>query len=305
MTTSQKSLVVSLLMITVGVGWLLMARGVAPQVNWVWTLGLAVCGVLVFATNGFDKFSLVVGMFFLVGSLISLLRQQSLLLVQAEAPILVIVAGTLLLLARSKRVPMPEWFVSVPADESPKRSAAQPNPAERVQEARERITTLAKEILAESQSTGHIDAVALGILWRTADAVGARGGVIWSLLPNGEVNAVYSVGIAQSDPAIVTNPDHVRIVKDFLQSWDDEAAIAPEESLGEGLMNSTDCLLLLCRFGAPKFPIGAVELLQRRETPVQARPGFQQFLRQMTSYLARSRALSDDPPDMGPRWTGR
>lgn len=110
MTASQKSLVISLLTITVGVGWLLTAKGIAPQINWVWTLGMAVCGVLMFALMGFDKLSFVLGAFFLVCSLMSVLRQQGWLSVETEAPVLVIIAGVLLLLARSKKVPVPDWF---------------------------------------------------------------------------------------------------------------------------------------------------------------------------------------------------
>jgi hypothetical protein len=116
MTASQKSLVVSLLTITVGVGWLLTARGVMPQINWVWTLGMAVCGVLMFALMGFDKLSFVLGVFFLVCSLMSVLRQQEWMSVETEAPVLVIIAGVLLLIARSRKVPVPNWFAppSVP-----------------------------------------------------------------------------------------------------------------------------------------------------------------------------------------------
>ncbi len=122
MTASQKSLVVSLLTITVGVGWLLTARGVMPQINWVWTLGMAVCGVLMFAMMGFDKLSFVLGVFFLVCSLMSVLRQQKWLSVETEAPVLVIVAGVLLLIARSRKVPVPVWFAPANATNSDKTS---------------------------------------------------------------------------------------------------------------------------------------------------------------------------------------
>ncbi|TXT21752.1 MAG: Uncharacterized protein FD138_3986 [Planctomycetota bacterium] len=125
MTASQKSLVISVLMITVGVGWLLTARGVAPQINWVWTLGMAVCGVLMFALMGLDKLSFVLGVFFLVCSLMSLLRQQGWLSVETEAPVLVIVAGVLMLAARSKRVPTPNWFVP-PKSSVPRPSGSGP-----------------------------------------------------------------------------------------------------------------------------------------------------------------------------------
>ncbi len=116
MTASQKSLVISLLTITVGVGWLMASKGIATHINWVWTLGMAVCGVLMFVLMGFDKLSFVLGTFFLVCSAMSVLRQQGTLLVETEAPVLVIVAGVLLLLARSKRVPVPNWFTPPPSE---------------------------------------------------------------------------------------------------------------------------------------------------------------------------------------------
>lgn len=120
MTASQKSLVISVLMITIGVGWLLTAKGIAPQINWVWTLGMAVCGALMFSLMGFDKLSFVLGMFFLVCSLMSFLRQQGWLSVETEAPALVIVAGVLMLAARSRKVPVPNWFAPANAVESDK-----------------------------------------------------------------------------------------------------------------------------------------------------------------------------------------
>lgn len=118
MTASQKSLAVSLLMITVGVGWLLTVKGIVPQINWVWTLGMAVCGVLMFVLMGFDKLSVVLGSFFLVCSVLSVLRQQKVLSVETEAPMLVIAVGLLLLIARSRRVPVPNWFRAANKDSS-------------------------------------------------------------------------------------------------------------------------------------------------------------------------------------------
>ncbi len=57
---------------------------------------------------------LAVGVFFLVCSVLSLWRQQGVLSIETEAPVLVIVAGVLLLLARSKKVPTPNWFTPPP-----------------------------------------------------------------------------------------------------------------------------------------------------------------------------------------------
>jgi uncharacterized membrane protein len=110
----RKSLLLPVLLIAVGVGWLLTTIGVAPGINWIWTLGLAVIGFLVFVISGFDKVTVVIGPFFIVASLLSVLRQTDRIVVDVELPILVIVAGTLLLIARSESVPVPEWFFEVP-----------------------------------------------------------------------------------------------------------------------------------------------------------------------------------------------
>jgi len=55
MTSNMKSLSAPILIITVGVGWLLTIHDIVPGVNWVWTLGLAVAGLLILAIGGVDK----------------------------------------------------------------------------------------------------------------------------------------------------------------------------------------------------------------------------------------------------------
>lgn len=107
-------LILSLLIITVGVGWLLTVQGVAPGINWVWTMGLGVIGVLTFVIcSGLDKVSVVVGPFFLISSLLSILRQQKTLSIDTELPVLVIALGTLLLVAQSSWIPAPPWALPV------------------------------------------------------------------------------------------------------------------------------------------------------------------------------------------------
>lgn len=115
MTTAKGPTILAILIITVGVGWLLTVRGYMPGVNWVWTLGLAVVGVLTFVVSGgVDKASLVVGPFFLVSSLLSVLRQTGRLQVDTEVPILTIVVGGLLLIAQARFVPLPRWLLPPP-----------------------------------------------------------------------------------------------------------------------------------------------------------------------------------------------
>ena len=103
-------LALSVVIMTVGVGWLLTAQGFGPGINWVWTLGLGTIGVLTFVvTGGLDKVSVIIGPFFLIGSLLSILRQTGNLKIDTEVPILVIVIGALLLIAQMPVIPVPSW----------------------------------------------------------------------------------------------------------------------------------------------------------------------------------------------------
>lgn len=105
-------LVISLLIIVVGVGWLLTAQGIGPAINWVWTLGLGSVGIITFTlAGGIEKYSFVVGFFFLFASVLSILRQSGGLSINTEVPILVIAIGVLLLIAQSPFVPTPKWYV--------------------------------------------------------------------------------------------------------------------------------------------------------------------------------------------------
>jgi hypothetical protein len=107
---NRAPLIIPVLIIIVGVGWLLTAQGFGPGINWVWTLGLGVIGILTFVVSGFDKVSVVVGPFFLLASVLSVLRQTGALRLDVEVPVLVIGIGVLMLVAQLPAVPRPGWF---------------------------------------------------------------------------------------------------------------------------------------------------------------------------------------------------
>ncbi|MGC4004886.1 MAG: hypothetical protein QM811_17925 [Pirellulales bacterium] len=114
--TSKGPLALGLLIVAVGVGWLLSALGVAQNIDWIWTLGLGIVGVLTFVVGGgLDKFNVVVGPLFLLGSGLSILRQTGRLSFNIELPVLVIVSGVLLLATRLRSIPAPKWFQPLPA----------------------------------------------------------------------------------------------------------------------------------------------------------------------------------------------
>lgn len=113
---SRAQLIVPVLTIAVGVGWLLTAQGFAPGVNWIWILGLGVIGLLtIVVSKGFDKVSVVLGPFFLLASLLSVLRQTGHLSLNIELPVLVISVGVLSLVAQAPAIPKPGWYVPLPA----------------------------------------------------------------------------------------------------------------------------------------------------------------------------------------------
>ncbi len=111
---SRIHVIIPILIIVVGVGWLLTTQGIVPGVDWVWTLGLGVIGIVIFIASGFDKFSVVLGPFFLLGSVFSVLRQTGQLRLEIEVPVLVISIGVLMLIAQLPAIPAPRWFLPVP-----------------------------------------------------------------------------------------------------------------------------------------------------------------------------------------------
>jgi hypothetical protein len=114
MKPDKKTLVIPILLITVGAGWLLTTLGVGAEIDWIWTLGLAIIGLLTFVVGGFDKVTVVIGPFFIVASAMSILRQTGRLDLDVEVPVLVILAGILLLVARLPGVPIPKWILPDP-----------------------------------------------------------------------------------------------------------------------------------------------------------------------------------------------
>jgi hypothetical protein len=111
MNSDKKTLLLPILVIVIGAGWLISALGYAPDIDWLWTISLALAGIATFLLAGFDKVTVVVGPFFLAASGLSILRQTERLSFDIEVPVLVILVGLLLLVARSPAVPVPNWVL--------------------------------------------------------------------------------------------------------------------------------------------------------------------------------------------------
>lgn len=106
----KSGVAVPVIMIAVGIGWLLSVLGIAPAIDWVWTLALLASGLLVFILGGFDKVTFVAGIGLILCSLLSVLRQTGRLPLNVEMPLLVIAVGALLLVARHPKIPAPKWL---------------------------------------------------------------------------------------------------------------------------------------------------------------------------------------------------
>lgn len=111
MPRDRTSLILGILLLGVGTGWLLSSLGFIPDVDWAWSLGLAVVAVLAIVLSGFDKVSFVVAGFFGLASVLSVLRQVGALETKVEIPLLVLASGFLLILARSGAIPPPRWIL--------------------------------------------------------------------------------------------------------------------------------------------------------------------------------------------------
>ena len=77
MSPQRQSLLLPVVLLAVGVGWLLTSLGVMPGIDWLWTSILAGTGVLAFVLSGFDKVTVVIGPFFIAASLLSILGSRA------------------------------------------------------------------------------------------------------------------------------------------------------------------------------------------------------------------------------------
>lgn len=111
MNHSKRIFLIALLFILFGLGWLLNVMQVVADIDWVWTLGLAWVGFMVFILLGVDKVTFVAGSLLLVMSFFSVMRQTGKLPINYEVPILTILAGVLILVSHLAPLPRPKWLV--------------------------------------------------------------------------------------------------------------------------------------------------------------------------------------------------
>ena len=110
MSATRRMIILAVLVIALGMAWLLNTLNVIPGVDWLWSGGLGVAGILFLAGRGINKFSFVIGSFLLISSACSILRQTGRLRPDIEIPVLFIVFGVLILVSLLLPLPTPEVF---------------------------------------------------------------------------------------------------------------------------------------------------------------------------------------------------
>jgi hypothetical protein len=116
----KKEIGFAVLIIAVGIAWLLNVYNVLPGVDWIWSGGLAMLGLLVLAIGGLNQLTVIVGPFLIVASALSVLRQTGRLSTNVEVPMLVIVFGVLLLCSHILPLAPPKYLQGDNDDEQNK-----------------------------------------------------------------------------------------------------------------------------------------------------------------------------------------
>ena len=105
MKQNKNEIVVPVLLVAVGVGWLLSSYGIVPEVVWFWPLGLAAAGVLMLAVQGPNRVSVVLGPFLILAAVLSVARQSGIISWEQEMPILLIGLGVLMIASKFSNLP--------------------------------------------------------------------------------------------------------------------------------------------------------------------------------------------------------
>ena len=100
MKSRKPAIAISFLIIALGVAWLLNAMRIAPNLDWIWIIGLGVSGILLLTVTRLDRFNFIAGVSLIVSSVLAALRQSGRLTINIEAPVLFITVGILLFLAQ-------------------------------------------------------------------------------------------------------------------------------------------------------------------------------------------------------------
>lgn len=160
-----------------------------------------------------------------------------------------------------------------------------PGDKDPIKEVRERIIQLAREIEELSKSGAPPKTFFAEFLKRVVGAVGARAGAIWLRSDANRLELLVEqnldkIGFNNNPRALAANQ---KLLTDVLSNGQ-ACTHQPGETTAE---LPTEDMLVLAALQQNKDVVGVVQIFQRSDTPKQARPGFLQFVEQMTGYACR------------------
>src|ERR1700722_15757593 len=155
-----------------------------------------------------------------------------------------------------------------------------------VQQARDRVLQMARQIEELSQSPAPPDTFFPDFLRLLVTSMGARAGAIW-LVEAGRLALAHELRYAEI--GIRDNVNSARLNERLLSdaiTTGQAAAFSPDDPAMAGKM-PVDFLIIVAALQIGEDCVGAVEIFQRADAPREARPGFLQFVEQMTGHASR------------------
>ena len=169
-----------------------------------------------------------------------------------------------------------------------------------VQEVRYRIIQLAREIEDYSKANVPPRTFFHEFLRRVVGAVGARAGVVW--LRNGANRIELFCDHNLSRTTFNDNPNATRINHQIVAEVMSNGQACTYHPGETDVELPTEDMLVLAALQQNKEVVGVIQIFQRNDTPPAARPGFLQFVEQMTGYACRyldTQATRDQPEETG------
>lgn len=153
-----------------------------------------------------------------------------------------------------------------------------------VQQAREQIVRMAKEISALADAGGPPKTFFEEFLKRLVTVLAAEAGVVWLQDGNKRLEIVAEVNLQST--GLLDSPEAQQIAQRILGEvlGTGEASVRSPDRQGD---TPTKHVLLLAPLSRNKDVVGVVQVFQRPDSPKDARPGYLQFMEQMCGHASR------------------
>ncbi|WP_137939270.1 hypothetical protein [Chitinivorax sp. B] len=101
----MRTALIPVALIVIGLAWLLEEFHFFPEVSWLWITAFVAGGVAILVIDGINKSSVITGPLLIGAGLTTFLRQHFDLSLRVQLPVLMVLLGVLMLIARSPSIP--------------------------------------------------------------------------------------------------------------------------------------------------------------------------------------------------------